>query len=86
MDKAFGPERAVLLGQRLFELAGVPSIEALRALPAIDLRDDDSDGRLMLAIDETLSIIFEISVPPDRSGLAVAGQEVTIIDIRSTER
>ena len=86
MNRAFGPERAATLRQRLSEMCGVPSLEALGALPAIDLRDDGPDGHLVLAVDDTLAIVFEVTVPVERSGPAVAGQEVTIIEIRSTDQ
>jgi hypothetical protein len=85
MNKAFGPERASRLGQRLSEIAGVPSLEALRALPAIDLRDDGPDGRLVLVIDDTLAIVLQVTTPAQRPGLTIAGQEVTVIEIRSTD-
>jgi hypothetical protein len=48
--------------------------------------DDGPGGRLVLVVDDTLAIVLEVIVRSKRSGTAFAGQEVTIIEIRSAEQ
>ncbi len=86
MSKAFGRQKAAILGQRLFEIAGAPSLEALRALPAIEVRDGEIDGQFVVVVDETLGIVCEVTDHTERSGAPRAGREVTIIQLRSRDQ
>ncbi len=86
MNRAFGSPRAAKLRQRLSEIAGAPSLGALGALPAIDLQDEGPDGRMVLNIDASLSIVLEVTIPVRRSGPAIAGHEVTIIEVRRIDK
>lgn len=79
LDRRYGPARAGLIRQRLFEIAGAPSLEMLFKLPCLGCGRQMVHGRevVIVRVDQSMAIVFEEIV-----GGTGGPQEVMIIEIQ----
>ncbi len=78
LDKRFGRQRAQQIRQRLFEIAGTPSVERLTRLPALGCGHRVTAGReqVVVRIDAITTLVVE-GVPAQ----AGVGEEVVIVEL-----
>lgn len=79
LDRHYGPPSAALIRQRLFEIAGAPSVERLVRLPCLDCARRTVNGREMVfvRVDHRMAIVFEEIVDGTRGA-----QEVVITEMQ----
>ena len=79
LDLRYGLAGAALIRQRLFEIAGAPSVERLTRLPCLDCARQTVNGRqrVLVRVDHRMAIVFEEIVDGTRGV-----HEAVIIEIQ----